>query len=409
MFVDFDKTFGDMDETTLKIPNGLLKKLNRDLPEGFHYEYKEDGLCHITSDDDKITFSGFTFVLTDKQKAILGDNPNTENILTYFYNAQKEIPLSLIKPGIIIINDEEVPVEKIMHHPFRSLKFDSFNLTALPPKFVDPFPIIISGNGCKMEMMINRIPNESIYEAKFESINEAPIKIKYSINDKKKLFSISIITNLNLSKNCREIYDSMSIYNAFISGKGKFENILIPTKEVPPTNKKYSKKALDFWKKTSEIENKLGVSFVVSDFEITKDIAYGIEHLYQNLIKGKPVRDDYKIDNLETEWSIENENRVKEAIGQQLVFQFTGKKSYELFGVKIELPCLTNAFNFIIKGYEKVDNKISLSLVNKSDEEVPFSSTLCFFNEKDRKTYLKKDFNDIVKEFEKAKKISELL
>lgn len=409
MFVDFDKTFGDIDETTLKIPNGLLRKLNRDLPEGFHYEYKDDGLCHIASDDDKITFSGFEVILTDEQKALIGDNPNMENVLKYFYNAQKEIPLSLLKPGIIIMNDEEVPVEKIMHHPFKSLKFDSFNLTALPPKFVDPFPLTISGNGCSMKMMINRVPNESVYESKFESINEAPIKIKYSINDKEKLFSISIITNLNLSKSSREIYDSMSIYNAFISGKGKLENITIPMESAPQANKQYSKKSLAFWKKAAEIENKLDIRFVVSDFEITRDIAYDIEHLYQNLIKGKPVRDDYKIDNLETEWTIESENRVKEAIGQQLVFQFNGIQSYELFGVKIELPCLTCAFNFIIKGYEKINKKISLSLVNKSDEEVAFSSTLCFFNEEDRKSYLKKDFNDIAKEFEKAKRVSELL
>ena len=104
MFVDFNKVFKDEPQSQMSIPQPLVDYMNKLLPEGIRYVADENGNYVITGETDSLSLGGFIFNPTERQKKILGENYTQQDVLDYFYNSQKAMPLALEKEGYFLLN-----------------------------------------------------------------------------------------------------------------------------------------------------------------------------------------------------------------------------------------------------------------------------------------------------------------
>ena len=142
MKIDFDKSFKNNHDPELTMPAKVLDYLSKDLPQGTKYQMDKDGNVIIGGKDIRI--GGFTVNLDENMKNVLGKNPKTEDIINYSYNAQRAITFSLIKPGYIIINGKEMPVEKFSWNIYDKLDFTNGIMIAKPYPFPESKPVTYS-------------------------------------------------------------------------------------------------------------------------------------------------------------------------------------------------------------------------------------------------------------------------
>lgn len=409
MFVNFDSVFNETEETKTKVPYALLEYLSNELPDGLKYQAAEDGICYAVSDTDSFTISGFSVELSDDQKKILGPDFTTDDMFKYFYNAQRTIPLKLNKPNTLILNGHEIPIEKMAFNPYNPVKIVESSFFAQPPEFPKPFHITIGGSGYETTILVSRTPNESVNVCSFESIDSTPLKINYMFDEVEHNFTLNISVQLKNATTVQEMLEAMQIYNAFMRGKGVICGFELESKLTSKKRKAFPNSTIKFWEKVLKLEKCLDVSFQLP----YEDVPFGkvclVEHLYQNLIKNKPIRDNQQIKTLDGGWNIDDEEKLKSAIGSLLMFQFEATYSFELFGVEKVLPCFICVFDAKLNDYTKMDKKYTLSLGDKSDDEPMYTSTRCFANEDQLAAFKKKDHNKIAKSFQIAKKASDYL
>lgn len=415
MFVNFDHVFNESEQEKTKLPSALVEYLSAELPDGLKYMADEKGCCHIVSESTSLTIGGLQFDLSEEQIKILGNNATLDDVLKYSYNAQRSIPLKLIKPGMIILNGQEVPVERMSYSPYNPIKIIESSFFAEPPKFSGSFQISIGGKGYETALDIVRAPNESVNIAKYESQNDKPLKIVYYLNEVDKSMTLTMTVQAKNAKTVQELLKSMQIYNAYISGKGNMCGMELEGTFNAKNRQRFDNKTIKFWEKVYKLEQLLCVQFILPDDDITYSTAYEVEHLYQNLIMGRPIRDNQQIQSLDGGWEISNEEIIKNSIGGLLMFQFEATCDFNLFGVKKTLPCFVCIFNAKLKNYYRENNKFKLMLEDKSQDEPMFSSTLCFSSEGELASFKKKingnkrSFTSATKKFEKAKKVADYI
>ena len=109
MFIDFDEVFNKENGTPINIPEPLLTYLSKDLPQGLQYIADETGYCVVSSmDGSDVKLSGFSLEPTSEQKIVLGENATIEEIISYSYNAQQNIPIKLNREGYIKLNKSKL-------------------------------------------------------------------------------------------------------------------------------------------------------------------------------------------------------------------------------------------------------------------------------------------------------------
>ena len=415
MFVNFDRVFNESDTAKIKLPSALVEYLSAELPYGLKYREDDNGYCHIVSEGTSLTIGGFQFNLSDEQKKVLGDNVTLEDILKYSYNSQQSIPLKLIKPGTIVLNGQEVPIEKMAYNPYNPIKIIESSFFAVPKEFSGSFQVSIGGKGYETVLDIVRVPNESIDIAKYESKNDKPLKIIYYMNESDKSIVLTMTVQVKNAKTVQELLESMQIYNAYISGQGNMCGMKLEGTFNTKKRQCFDRKTIKFWEKVYKLERLLCVQFTLPSDDITYSTAYEVEHLYQNLIKSEPIRDNQQIRSLDGGWDISNEEKIKNSIGSLLMFQFEATYNCNLFGIKRALPCFVCIFNAKLKDYYRENDKFKLMIEDKSSDEPMFSSTLCFANEEKLASFKKKikgdkrSFTSATKKFEEAKKSSDYM
>ena len=104
MFLDFDDIFNDDKNAEIKTPKAVMDYLNSQLPKGLKYASDENGNCFIIPEENtqSLTLSGFKYILDENDKKVLGKNYEFDDLLEYFYNAQKRVKIHLIKENVII-------------------------------------------------------------------------------------------------------------------------------------------------------------------------------------------------------------------------------------------------------------------------------------------------------------------
>ena len=405
MFVDFNRVFNNKPQTELKIPEALVEKLNENLPKGVRYVADEEGNCRIVSEEGSITIGGFFYKPTDESKKVLGKNFTQEDILKYSYNAQKPIPLVLKKDRYITLNGEEFPIEKISYKPYNPVKYISGSIYMYPHPFPGPFPLKVGCEKYTCELLFQRVANESVNIAAFESEKEKPLVVKYLLNEIKSTISFTISFNLSYAKTIREIVESTTIYNAFLEGKGLFCEKQLIADVDSSTLKKYDPDSILFWEKLLRLEEVLSVQFIPPHNDVDFSIRSMVEALYQNLVQNKPVRVDEKIDSLEGEWNMTSEESVKDSIGKSVYFEFHATSKCNLMGIDFDLPCMIGIFNAKLKKYIVNGKKYSIILENESEDNPMYTSVRRFLSEEMLDDYMAGDRNERISAFHEAKSI----
>lgn len=409
MFVDFDKVFNNNTQSQIQIPGAMLSYLNKQLPEGVKYIIDADGNCVVEGDDQEITLGGFFFKLTEKQKKILGKDYTKEDVLRYSYNAQKPIPLQLYKDGFITLNGKEFPIEKLKYKPLNPIKYVSGSICMIPEPFPKSFVLKLGGQGCEREVVISRIPNDSLDVVAFESDKRDVLFIKYLVNEKLHTLTMNVSFNLIYAKTIRDIVEAMKIYNAYLDGKGYLGGYKVTEKLSGDNIKRFEDASLQFWEKVLKIEECLDVNFLPPQEEVGYDTICLVEQLFQNLINHIPIREKNTIESLDGKWDITSEGGIKESVGKSIYFQFEATMTMNLFGVKKTIPSLVGIFNAVLKEYSKTGKKQRIILEDESSEKRRYTSLLCFSKESDLKEYSKKNHKELVAVLKEAKAVTEYL
>lgn len=410
MFVDFNRVFKNKTQTQLSVPNVFIDYMNRSLPTGVKYVIDSDGHCVITSTTESCNIGGFKFVPTEEQKKILGKNFTHQDILDYFYNIQKPIPLVLDKDGYILLNGQEFPVEKMAFNPFAPIKYISGSFHMYPQKFPEPFPIKIGCNKYERILLVKRIPNDSVSIAAFESDKEAPFYIQYFIDSKKQTLKLNVSFNISKAKTIRDIVESTSIYNAFLDGKGTFLGRALDVKLDSSSSKRFDDNSILFWEKVLQIEEHLATSFVPPQEDVDFDTICLVEQLYQNLINRLPTRSRKLINSIDGNWDFNSPQKgIKDAIGHPIFFECEVTSRIELFGAILELPTLLCIFNSVLKEYPQKGKKQKLIFVDESEEKKRYISGMCFKTEGKLKEYKTINHNKMITLFHDAKMPHEYL
>jgi hypothetical protein len=405
MFVSFNNVFNKKPQAETEVPKAVLEYMNEQLPQGLKYISSSDGRCTIINDVEELTFGGMIFNPTEEQKRILGENYTYEDILSYSYNAQKEIPMKLEKDGFIILNGREVAIDKLSYNPLLSVKYLNSNLFLCPQKFPAPFSLIVGDGKYSRNLTITRIPNESVHVAMFQSNQEEPLMIKYAIDEKKQKMNISITYNLKYAKTIRDVVESTMIYNAYLSGKAYLNNYPLNNIIHNSTNKQFNFKTALFWEKVLKIEEFLNVQFVFPVERISNEDFLVVEGLYQNLINNEPICNTEKITSLDGDWN----NKINESIGKPILIQFISEVEFELFKIKTSLPAIHFIYNAKIKDIQRKDGNTRLILEDESEEKKEYFSSMVFKNKEKMEEYKSLNSNKITSIFQNAKTVRELI
>lgn len=413
MFVSFNKVFNKKPQAQTEVPQAMLDHMNRQLPKGIKYISSNDGRCTIVSESESITLGGFTFRPTEEQKKILGKNYTYDDVMAYFYNAQKQMPLELKRDGYITLNGQEIPIDQLSYNPMLpSVKYVSGSFMAFPQKFPPPFSLTVGvADGIySRTLTVKRIPNESVHVAVFQSKENEPLMIKYSIDEKRQKLNMSITFNLKYAKTIRDIVESTMIYNAYLSGNASLGGAPLDVIAYGDTTTKFDLKSALFWEKVLRIEECLGVNFVPPMDDVQNDDIILVEELYQNLINHVPIRDTQKLTSIGGDWDFNDSHRdIKDSVGLAIFFQFHSIIDAELFGVKFSLPILTGVCNARIKEIIIKEEKPKLVLEDESEEKEQFICTMFFLTEEKMKAYTAMGINEMVRIFETAKTVKEIL
>ena len=413
MFVSFNKVFNKKQQSQTEVPQAMLDHMNSQLPKGIKYISSDDGRCTIVSENGSFTLGGIVFRPTEEQKKILGKNYTYDDVMAYFYNAQKQMPLELKRDGYITLNGQEIPIDQMSYNPILpSVKYVSGSFMAFPQKFPPPFSLTVgvADGTYSRTLTVSRIPNESVHVATFQSKEDEPLMIKYSIDEKNQKLNMSITFNLKFAKTIRDVVESTMIYNAYLSGNALLGGAPLDVITCDVTATKFDLKSALFWEKVLKIEECLGVNFIPPMDDVQNDDIILVEELYQNLINHVPIRDTQKLTSIGGNWDFNDANRdIKDSVGLAIFFQFHSIVDAELFGVKFSLPILTGVCNARIKEINTKEEKPKLVLEDESEEKKQYMCTMFFLTEEEMEAYIAMGINEMVKIFETAKTVKEYL
>lgn len=413
MFVSFNKVFNKKPQSQAEVPQAMLDHMNSQLPKGIKYISNGDGRCTIVSENGSFTLGGIVFRPTEEQKKILGKNYTHDDVMAYFYNAQKKMPLELKRDGYITLNGLEIPIDQMSYNPMLpSVEYVSGSFMALPQKFPPPFSLTVgvADGTYSRTLTVSRIPNESVHVALFQSKENEPLMIKYSIDEKNHKLNMNVTFNLKYAKTIRDVVESTMIYNAYISGNALLGGAPLDIITCDVTATKFDIKSALFWEKVLKIEERLGVNFIPPMDDVQNDDIILVEELYQNLINHVPIRDTQKLTSIGGNWDFNNANRdIKDSVGLAIFFQFHSIVDAELFGAKFSLPILTGVCNARIKEINTKEEKPKLVLEDESKEKKQYMCTMFFLTEEKMEEYISMGINEMVKIFETAKTVREYL
>ena len=405
MFVNFDDVFSEKPQSQIEVPKAMLEYMNEHIPKGLKYVSSSDGQCIIKSDGNKLTLRGMKFSPTKEQKKILGENYTQKDVLDYSYNSQEKIPLVLEKDGYITINGHDIPIEKISFNPFLSVEYVSGSIFLQPSKFPAPFSLTIEGGKYSRELIINRIPNESVHIALFQSKEKEPLMIKFSIDEVNQKMELSVSYDLKYATSICDVVETTMIFNAYLLGEALFDGILLDKIVSDSGSKQFDTKSALFWEKVLKIEKYLDVQFVFPKQNVSFDDFQLVEELYQNLINENPIRNTEKITSIDGNWKKD----FSESIGHSISFTFNSVMDINLFKVKLSLPVLQCIFNVKIMDIQKNESKTRFILEDESKENKQYNCSMIFKNEEKLNEYKNKDYDKIVKVFQKAKTVTEYI
>lgn len=287
MFSNFKDTFIRKPQFTSTVPQAILDNISKELPQGLRYVSDKNGYCVISSDEEvRITPKGLK--VPDGADALFNEEITAEDILRYSYNAQKPIDLLTDEDGCILINGEKINVNKLVTAPMKATEFKNGRLCLVPEKFPDPFSITVAGNGCELNLEIQRIPCESLTEMSFGTVNDSALKLGYIMKIGQTEGQIKYDVEVGGIRTAQEALVAYNIYNAFAAGTASIDGVPVtPCEDVQ--GKQIPGEVINFWEKTVELEKALAVNFDVSKKIGTREVTL-VNRLYHCILEKEPFK-----------------------------------------------------------------------------------------------------------------------
>lgn len=345
MFSNFKDAFKENPHYSENPPQVVIDAISSDLPDNLFYVHDHDGFCRLEASEGLQIQSGTIILSLDAKKA-LSESPTFHDILRYAYNSQTLIKVQPDKDGKIIINGNKISLEDMVKAPLKNMQFSSAELWLQPSQFPSPFKLTIGNSEHDIEMLITRVPNNSLYTQEYQSINQNVLSINYklNINSEPPSFIFNISFNIENAKKASDIVIAYEIFNSFIDGNGLIggNNLIISTKQ---SNKKISQDTIAFWNKVSELELLLNVAFNVTE-DITVNDAKIIEALYRSLVENKPFKTYCTYSSVKGKGSLEPISNIDK--NQEIYLEFETTKCINILGQNIELFELQGIFGATI-------------------------------------------------------------
>lgn len=405
MFSNFKDAFIKKPQYTFEPPQAVLDTISKELPEGFYYVHDHDGLCRLETPEGFNLESG-EIRLSDEAKKVLPESPTLDDVMTYAYNSQSDIIFMPDKDGCFMVNGNKIKAVDIVKAPMRNIHFEKAHFLLRPQPFPKPFKLKIGCSGYGIELLVKRIPNNSLDTQEYESINDKPISIRYKLRLNPKKFLFTIIINIEKAENASEIAEAYHIYNAFMDGEGMIaDSKLIPEKTLP--TKKVSKDTIEFWDKLVMIEKYLNVQFDISN-GITVSDAKSIEEMYRCFIEEKPYK-NYKTYN-----SVKGTGKFEQfeetlSNNAEVYFEYTADGKMELLGKKIDVKALFGIFGAMVdKKVAPVSGKIGdfEIFLTTAPQKKMYEAVMLFISDDQLRTF--KTLPDYIKIMENATEVTSI-
>ena len=345
MFSNFKNAFKETPHYSENPPQVVIDAISSDLPDNLFYVHDHDGFCRLDATEGLQIQSGTIILSLDAKKA-LSESPTFDDVLKYAYNSQTLIKIQPNKDGKIIINGNKINLEDMVKAPLKDMQFNSAELWLQPSQFPSPFKLTIGNSEHELEMLITRVPNNSLYTQEYQSINKNVLSINYKLNTNNNppSFSFNISFNIENATKASDIVIAYKIFNSFIDGNGLIErNKLIISN--PHSNKKISQDTIAFWNKVSELEQLLNISFNLME-DITVDDVKIVEALYSSLVENKPHKTYRTYNSVKGKGSLEPLSNIKK--DQEIYLEFESSDRISILGQTIELFELQGIFGATI-------------------------------------------------------------
>lgn len=410
MFANFNKVFNNKPQTQIPVPTALVDYLSKSLPDGVKYTLDDKGNCIIAAENKQLLIEGFIFKPNKEQKKILGKNFSHKDVMNYVYNSQKPIALELKKEGYITINGEELPISKMAFNPLNPIEYISGTFFMSPPKFPDPFSITVSCDRYQRNIIISRVPNNSINIIAYQSENNSPLFIEYFIDTSNDNIKMNIELKLIHAKTIRDLVESAIIYNAFLDGKGLLMGTPLDAIIDNINANRFDEKSAIFWEKVLKVEEILNTNFIPPQEDVDSQTMYLVEQLYQSLVNKVPTRDTEVITSVDGTWNFKNtETDINTNIGHPIFLEFEITKRFNLFGTQQELPALLGVFNAILSEYQENGKKQKITIADESPQKTRYMSIMYFKTDEDLKEYKANDHQKRIEILKNAKKPQDYL
>lgn len=407
---NFMDTFQKKPDCGIELPKEYLDYLSQDAPNGTKYIADKNGIVMLTPTGTELFIGGFSFKPTEEQKKDLGYNYSNRDVLDYIYNSQQAIELEPLKPGVIVINNEEVELSKLVFSGTPLLRIERGILRAFPQAFPAPFNLILSSDRASRTVVVSRKPNRSVHDEIYESTDDGPLYVRYRCNPVTNSLTMTINFLYSKAKCVNDVIECVELVNDWRKGKAHINGFPFPYHVEEKTGIEPDEQQLIIWKKMLSIENVLGIRFSLPINEPGIEAILDIETLYQGLINEKPTISRTQID------SFTNEDNGAESFpdtaipsGKEFVLEMSCAYETYLFEQTISLPAIVMVFNAAIEKVERKGKTRTTFLTDFGNDKKRYTSMMPFKDIESLQKYQQKDRLEIIKEFEHAKRPSDLI
>lgn len=403
MFTDFDEIFSTENKKNASIPDVILDTLNAQVSNGLRYVDSGNGLCELVAESN-LRVGGIRLVVDEEAKKGIPGAITREKVLDYAYNAQRAIKMELDKAGYVILNGQEISIDQMIVNPYANIKINAGDLYCYPSKFPEPFALEIASEKYSKNIMVKRVPSDKLNILRFQSVEMEPLELKYSLDTETNRMSITVNVNLKNVSSVEETVKALSIFYAFISGKGKLAGTEIVCDEEKELLTEFNELTLEFWEKVYCLEQILGIRFNVLGKNISEETMLDVETAYQMLINKTPIKDTANIESLNCNLEVREGRDLEEVTKGMLTFRFESTMDFEIFDEMISLPAITVMAEVYISEIKEDGEQIKLMVDNSKVKA--YTVNLAFITEDERDAYLE---SDIMPKFFEAKTISEYI
>lgn len=404
---NFNKTFKNTTRTGSVLPKEYVDYLSKSAPQGTKYIPDTNGYVILTPTGDSTSISGFTFDPSLEQKHDLGDTFSPNDLLNYIYNSQQPMKIKLLKPGMLVINGAEFPVEKIAYMPRRDIVYGEGIVEVFPQPFPGPFDVVISNSQYSVSLKVMRKPNRSISEELYESAEDSILSLRFIINRADETVKMTLNFAFSKAKTVREVVECMSIVNSWGKGESIINGRPFPYQPVDDQANLPNETTVVFWEKVLAVESSLGEHFDIPEKAPSMETISAVEMLFQGLVNLTPVICKEQIDSVTSE--VDETSIKPPPINQELLVEMCCTFETEVLGRILSLPAIIMVFNAQLSKIERKGNKQTIVLSDVSEEKRRYTVVLPFKDKDSLLAYQSKDQQQKIEAFRTAKLPSDYL